>query len=304
MIGTLHTPSPFELPSGSCDCHVHVFGTHEEYPFAADRPYMPSPASVDDLLAMHRALGIGRVVIVQASPQGFDNRCLLASIAESNRRGHPAAGVAVVPLTASRDELEQLHAGGVRGLRVNLQSYGNDDIALASSELMATVRLAASIDAHVQIYTNLGTLAALEPTIRSLPVPLVIDHFALATAEPGVRQQGFDTLVSLVRSGIAYVKLSAPYRILGAHGPETATELVRSLIDADIERMLWGTDWPHTGARPGIPRWIDRPEPFLDIDDGVQLGHFGCWTSAAEREQILVHNAARLYRFSTWRAPE
>src|SRR6218665_1808115 len=80
VLGVHHTAPAFEVPQGACDCHVHIFGSNEEYPFAAARPYMPSPASVDDLLALHHRLGVQRTVVVQASPQGFDNRCLVEAL--------------------------------------------------------------------------------------------------------------------------------------------------------------------------------------------------------------------------------
>lgn len=297
VLGVVHSAPGFDLPAGACDCHVHVFGMHEQYPFVADRVYMPSPASVDDLCTMHAAIGIERVVIVQASPQGTDNRCLLEALETLRRRGKPARGVAVVDERASLRDLGRMADAGVRGLRVNLQSTGNDNVEAAASMLRAAARMAAPLGWHVQVYTNLAVLQALAGTIQSLPVPLVVDHFALASAAAGPAQAGLGSLLSLVRQGNVYVKLSAPYRIMSGRDPGKASELVRALIDAGPERMLWGTDWPHTGAWPGRARMRDQPEPFHPVDDGEQLRFFGTWTSAAEREAILAANPARLFGF-------
>ena len=60
-------PSPskpkLRLPAGACDAHVHVFGPHERFPFAADRPFTPADAPKEKLFALHAAMGIERCVI-------------------------------------------------------------------------------------------------------------------------------------------------------------------------------------------------------------------------------------------------
>ena len=57
---------------------------------------MPSPATVADLVAFQAALQLDRAVIVQASPQGTDNSCLIDALTELRRHGREARGVAVV----------------------------------------------------------------------------------------------------------------------------------------------------------------------------------------------------------------
>jgi hypothetical protein len=37
--------SGFSVPEGACDCHVHVFGETERFPFAERRGHTPPPAS-------------------------------------------------------------------------------------------------------------------------------------------------------------------------------------------------------------------------------------------------------------------
>ena len=102
-----------------------------------------------------------------------------------------------------------------------------------------------------------------------------------------------------MRSGHAYVKLSAPYRIVTRSRGEDGTAIVRSLIEANLDRMLWGTDWPHTHPPADGVRLRESPEPFLPVDDGQQMNIFIGWTSDAERQRILVDNPARLYEFAT-----
>lgn len=297
VLGVRHSAAAFAVPRGACDCHVHVFGPPGRYAFAADRVFMPDAATVDDLVGLQVCLGLDRVVIVQASPQGTDNRCLVDALDDLRASGRAARGVAVVDERIGDAELQWLHDAGVRGLRVNLQSYGLTDPALAARRLEAAAARAAEAGWHVQVYTNLATLAAARQTVMRLRAPLVVDHFALADAAPGTTQPGFADLLAMLSAGQVYVKLSAPYRIHRPSRADDARAIARALIDASPGRMLWGTDWPHTGAWPGMPRRRDTPEPFHPIDDGEQLNLFGAWTSERERRQILVDNPAALYGF-------
>ena len=74
------------LPELACDCHAHIFGTPDAYPFAATRGYTPPPAPVSHYLAMAATVGLERVVIVQPSVYGYDNRCTLDAVEQNPRR--------------------------------------------------------------------------------------------------------------------------------------------------------------------------------------------------------------------------
>lgn len=261
----------------------------------------PAPA-VDDLLRMHARIGVSRVVIVQASPQGLDNRGVLDALAELNGRGHEARAVVVLPPGTDLPTLCALHAQGVRGLRVNLQSYGQTDPLVAVDRLRAAAAMAAEMDWHVQTYTALSVIAALRAEIERLPVPLVVDHFGLADPALGEAQPGWSALLALVKQGKVYVKLSAPYRVVQTLDGSDFNAMTRALIQANPERMLWGSDWPHTGPFPGRPRERDGVDPFHPIDNGAQLSMLGSWTTASERRRILTETPAQLYGFSDSRA--
>jgi len=300
VLGVHHRPVTGTIPPGACDCHVHIFGPFDRYPLAENRVFMPGLASTDDLLALHAALGIDRAVVVQASPQGTDNSCMTDALATLNAAGHASRGVAVLAPDISRDGLRALHAAGVRGARVNLQSFGQQDPTIARDALARTAEQVADLGWHVQIYTTLPVVTALAAALRDCPVPVVIDHFALASAVTGTGQPGFDALLEMVATGNVYVKLSAPYRLTvwqDGRPPTEARQIARALIDTRLDRMLWGTDWPHSGAWPGVARTRDRSEPLHPIDDGEQLSAFCAWVSETEKQAILVDNAARLYDF-------
>jgi predicted TIM-barrel fold metal-dependent hydrolase len=258
---------------------------------------MPHPVTVEDLVQFHDELGIDRAVIVQASPQGTDNTCLTDTLDVLRAMGREARGVAVVKEETDERELLQLHEAGVRGLRVNLQTFGISTPETAAQRLRSTARMAAFMGWHVQIYTQLTVVSALAETIASLDVPVVVDHYGLAHSAHGVEQQGFSALLNLLDGGNVYVKLSAPYRIIDHPLGDDGRAIARALIERNIDRMLWGTDWPHTNPPPGVPRPRHHPEALKLVDDGHQLNIFARWTSAEERQKIMVDNAARLYEF-------
>jgi predicted TIM-barrel fold metal-dependent hydrolase len=149
------------------------------------------------------------------------------------------------------------------------------------------------------IYTRLSIVDAIRDEIAAAPVPVVIDHFGGAQAALGVTQPGFGTLVDLVRTGSAYVKISGAYRA-STHAPDyaDATPLAKALIAANPRRIVWGTDWPHPDSTQTPGRTSADIAPLLQIDDGRLFNQLPLWAPAAsQRRLILVENPARLYGF-------
>ena len=292
ILGVVHTPPAFDLPRNACDCHVHIFGPADRFPFSSKRLYTPGDASIGDLEAMHRALHIERVVIVHPSPYGADNSCTLDAV---RKLGNRARGVAVIDDTTSAGMLAEMYAAGIRGMRVNLESYGESNPAVAVRQLQQAAERVAPLGWHVQIYTNLAILAALHEAILALPTTLVVDHFGRPLAARGIAQPAFEQLLALLRRGKVYVKISAPYRISQAPHYPDAAPIARAMIDANPDRIVWGSDWPHPGAAKRDPAVI---EPFRREDDGAALNRLAGWTrSRTELQKILVDNPARLYQF-------
>jgi predicted TIM-barrel fold metal-dependent hydrolase len=286
----------FDVPPGACDCHTHVFGDPRHFPLAPARSYTPGPASVDEMQALHQSLRMDRVVIVQPSVYGADNACTLDAI---SRLGPRARGVAVIDARMTQAELEQLAGAGIRGIRVNLETAGETDPAVARRRVDAAISLIDGRSWHVQVYTRLTVIAGIHDRVMASPVPVVFDHFGGAQGASGVRQEGFDALVDLVRAGRAYVKLSAPYRS-STRSPDypDMTPLARALIAANPQRILWGTDWPHPDAPPPGALKATDVAPRYAIDAGRVFNQLAAWApDAAERRAILVDNPATLYGF-------
>lgn len=289
------TPVNFDVPRNCSDCHTHVFGDPQRFPFFDGRTYTPESASVAELQKMHRALHIDRVVIVQPSVYETDNSCTLDAIRQI---GPTARGVAVIGDQTTSAQLEQMHEVGIRGIRINLETSGIEDPSIAKQRFKGGVEaMKRRHNWHIQIYANLGLIAALKDEVSASPVPVVFDHFGGLKAADGPHQAGLDALFALVQSGKAYVKLSAPYRVSNlAPDFSDVAPFAKALVAANPARMLWGTDWPHPQTQTGNdPHQVT---PLYQIDDGRDLNLFAEWVpDAAQRKAILVDNPARLYGF-------
>jgi predicted TIM-barrel fold metal-dependent hydrolase len=286
----------FDLPAGSCDCHTHIFGDPRRFPFATGRVYTPEPASVAEMRALHRALHMDRVVIVQPSVYGTDNACTLDAV---QRLGSRARAVAVIDEHTPPTALDALHAAGVRGIRLNLATSGQTDPVAARDRLQRAVEQLKGRGWHIQMYTGMAMIEAIRDQLAAAPIPIVFDHFGGAQAALGTGQPGFDALLGLVRSGKVYVKISGAYRSSNAK-PDYAdvAPLAKALIAANPQRILWGSDWPHPDSAIVAGRKATDIAPLLPIDDGRVLNQLPVWApDATLRKTILVDNPARLYGF-------
>jgi predicted TIM-barrel fold metal-dependent hydrolase len=286
------TPVQFDVPEGACDCHVHVFGDPSRFPFAASRTYTPESASVAELIAIHRALHISRLVIVQPSVYGTDNSCALDAM---KQYGSGARGIAVLPAAFRSSALDDMDRAGIRGVRINLGTAGDTNLDEARHRLTSAIEQVRGRKWHVQVYAALPVLAGLSDIVLASPVPVVFDHFGGAHGDAGLQQPGFDKLLQLVKSGKGYVKISGAYRA-STSTPDYSDvgPLARALITANPQRILWGSDWPHPDTRSG--RKPDDVSPPLHIDDGHLLNLLATWVpDAALRKTILVDNPATLY---------
>ena len=103
----------FAVPEGATDCHMHIFGDPATYPPAEWRAYDPTPATLSVYNAEAARMGFSRVVFVQPSAYGTDNRCMMDAL---KSRGTSSRGVAVIDAATKDTELKALAKLGVRAL--------------------------------------------------------------------------------------------------------------------------------------------------------------------------------------------
>ncbi|WP_205411459.1 amidohydrolase family protein [Candidatus Fukatsuia symbiotica] len=291
---TLDHKKRFLIPWDACDSHVHVIGSQDRYPMLSSRAYTPPEAQVADLQAHLSTLHMSRVVLIQPSFYGSDNRCLVAAL---QQLGNIARGVVVIDEKTSDKELSMLTINGVRGVRMNLESIGVRSPQAAHRELNSLATRIAPYGWHIQIYASSHVIAASINQISTLPVHVVLDHFAMIQPKKGLNQPDFLSILELVQTGKVYVKLSAPYRISQAV-PDYSDVLpfASAFIEAHPDRMLWASDWPHTRRTCGNS--TTEPSPFRVVDDQYILRLLQEWVPSKEiRKKILVDNPACLYGF-------
>jgi predicted TIM-barrel fold metal-dependent hydrolase len=284
------------LPPNACDCHVHVIGPAERYPFVPTRVYTPGDALEASLEALHARLGIARVVVVHPSVYGTDNSRTLDGL---KRLGARARGIAVIDNDTTNAELDQMHRAGVRGVRVNIATAGMNDPEEALRQIRWNAARVSHLGWHVQVLTKLEVIDALGSALTKLPTPLVVDHFGLLVPTLGLEQPGFEMLCKLVATGRVNVKLSAIERLTGAGRGMVMLPFIRALAEANIKALVWGSDWPHTGGGRGQRRAPTDIEPFQPLNDAnalTVLAH--AIPDAGARADILVHTPARLYDFA------
>lgn len=267
-------PATF-VPVGAVDCHHHIFDPRFPKP---SKP-MRAVGTVDDYTLLKRRLGIARSVVVAAASYGTDNACLLDAL---HRFGDDARGVAIVAADAPLSEMQALDAARVRGARFYLEKGAPPD-PLA---LSGFARRAADLDWHVEIMPSRGdALVAAEPMLAGLDCPVVIDHLGYTPQPQGTAHPAFDAMRRLLDGGHVWIKLSGVYFTSQAGFPDYADvdALASALAAHRPDRMLWGTDWPHSGE-------AQKPDDALLLDQAAR------WIpEAALRHATLVTNPAALY---------
>jgi D-galactarolactone isomerase len=265
----------------ACDSHMHIFDAR--FPMAPGIFRVVPDFSVPHYRNVQKALGTGRVVVVQPSTYGTDNRCTLEAMA---RMGKRARGIAVVDDSVSEGELKRLHGLGIRGIRFNLVTPGTQPTTPDMLEPLA--HRVAPLGWHAQVYLTAEQVVALAPVLGRLPVPVVFDHFARIPPSAATRHPALRAVADLLGSGRAWIKLSGAYHF-SSDGPphyKDTTALAEAYVRINPERLVWGSDWPH----PGLP--LDKPEP----SSLVRL--FEQWMPDVKlRARILVDNPAHLYGF-------
>lgn len=273
--------------AGWIDSHFHVIARPGRHPMLPTRSYTPAPASLSQWRETLSPFGITRGVVVQPSFYGTDNRVLLAALEEG---GGCLVGVAAVAADVTEDELDRLAAAGVRGVRMAYFEAGDPRAMGGFVPFSAFDALEPRLHArnmHLQLFTDSRLLPGICDRILRSRVNVVIDHMGRTPAGLGARHVGIDALIRLLCDGPVFVKLSGIANISEASpGYGDARAIHDVLVAARPDRLLWGSDWPHT-----------RPAGAKPLTASL-VGLFETWTPAGLHDLIARDNAVALYRLS------
>ncbi|WP_439398879.1 amidohydrolase family protein [Bradyrhizobium sp. PMVTL-01] len=260
------------------DTHAHVF--HRGLKLAPGRRYAPDyDAPLALYLEQLDRSGMSNGVLVQPSFLGTDNSYLVDCLKQANGR---LRAIAVVDPAVSAEELRALDRAGVVGIRLNLVGQPLPD--LAAGEWKALLGQVKAMGWQVEIQRNAADLAVLAPQLLDHGLTIVLDHYTLPDPKLGVADPGFQSVLKLGATKNVWVKISAPYRN-GAAGEEFAKQACPLLRNAyGLDRLLWGSDWPHTQFE--ATQTYAKNREFLDaliVDN-------------SERAQVLA-SPRQLFRF-------
>lgn len=276
----------FVPPEGACDCHVHVFGDQARFPYADDRSFTPEPGLDRAALGhLHRTLGLAKAVIVQTGIQSPD--VLLDALRAEPER---LRGVAVLRGDTSDWHLDELNEAGVRGIRINLYRRAGAPVYRGGADPDDLAALAPRIRRlgwHIQAWLDAEDLPRWAPTLRSYGLEVVVDHMGRITTDRGLDSPGFAHLREMVRRGEVWCKLSCADRISVAGAPYAdALPYARALLDANRDRVVWGTDWPHVNYYDAVP----DDAGLLDLVPSFA-------TDPEDVDRLFVTNPRQLYGF-------
>lgn len=270
------------LPPLACDSQFHVFGPSEKYPVRPGAAYEMPSATVARAMHMHRTLGLQRGVIVQPTTYGADHSATLDGIASAGPNYRGCANAAVFE-SADDAMLEKLHAGGIRGARFSRQSLG---IALTADAFRRAIDRIRALGWYAKVQPEPTGFAEQAAQYEALDIPVLIDHMGRANPAAGRDDPSLKKVVELLKRGNFWVMLSLGEKISKAGPPwDDVISLMRALIDAAPDRVVWASDWPHPVSTSQPPNEADLVELLYRATD------------EGERQKILVDNPARLFGF-------
>ncbi len=262
--------------SRSVDTHAHVF--HRGLPFVPNRRYTPDyDASTEQYLAMLDANQMAYGVIIPISILGTNNDYTVESIAKSGGR---LRGLAVVDPGIGLDRLEALDKAGLVGIRLNLIGRPVPDVATGAwGELVSHCR---KLNWQVEVYDDAERLPQIVKPLVDAGVNVVVDHFGKPSTKLGVDDPGFKYLLGFGGTRQVWVKLSASYRSSDTIAAAAAPLLLKAF---GPERLMWGSDWPHTGFEGKVEYAALKAQLSNWVPD------------SAQRRIVLEDTPGKLFRF-------
>ena len=265
------------------DSHAHVF--RADSAVIATARYRPAADALPETyLAQLDRHGLACGVLIQPSFLGCDNTQMLAAIAARPQR---LKGIAVVPAGTPLPELQALDRQGIVGIRLNL--FGQAAPDLASPEWRGLLSRTESLGWQVELHCPPAVARRLLPQLRDYRAPVVLDHFGRVDPEKGTLDSDYQRLLDQLDPARHWVKVSGFYRLGdGDRSRSHARDALALLLDRGMrDRLVWGSDWPHTQFQQSI-----------DYDAAIDFMHV-LLPDTDLRTRILADNACRLFGFTS-----
>lgn len=249
------------------DAHIHVFPDY----------------TAEQHIAIARAAGVARTVLIQAGASRFDNSYMLAAL-----RAHPGVFSAVVIVDVDAPALEQtivdLRRQGARGFRITAspkQPWTEWPGMVKLWQIAAKQRMTVCPLINPDVLPWVAAMCERNPQTT-----MAIDHLARVGATGTIVDAEVRALCSLAKHPRVHVKVSAFYALGKKQQPYTdLAPMIRQIFETyGPRRMMWGSDAPYqTRAPHSYQASVDLVNRGLDF-----LGK-------DERDWILRRTCERLF---------
>jgi D-galactarolactone isomerase len=270
-----------KAPERACDSHLHIVDAR--FPPAVPLTPALQGATAEDYRQLQSRIGTTRAVIVQPKHFGTDNRCTVDAVMKLGFAN--VRGIAVVRPEVNDEELRRLDAGGICGLRFSV--WNPIDTVTTIDMIEPLSRRAHDLGWHVQLHMSGDQIVEQAALLDRIVCPIVIDHMGRMSPQRGPRHPAFNVICRLVEKGRTWIKLAGAYlnTVAGPPAYAEATAIARAFSKAAPERIIWGSDWPHTTQK-------HKPDDALLFDLLLD------WIpDEGTRRRVLVDNPAELYGF-------
>ncbi|MEI7701966.1 MAG: amidohydrolase family protein [Planctomycetia bacterium] len=262
------------------DAHSHIWTTDlAAYPLRDRQPVdvlKPRSFTDDELLAVARPHGIGRVVLIQHHPyHGFDNSYLV-----DTWKKHPNLFRIVGQIDDTKPHVDttmkSMLKTGVTGFRIGPREDRRDWLQGHGMQLMW--KTGAETGQNMCCLINPEDLEAVGKWCAKYPsTPVVIDHFARVGISGEIQDADVSALCGLAKHAKVRVKISA-YYALGKKQPphDELIPMIRRLFEAfGPDRLMWASDSPYQLTDPNsygasIALVRDRLD-FASVEDRRRL---------------------------------
>ena len=263
------------------DTHAHVFSQHDQC--SENARYTPDyDATAEQFIAHLDQHHFRYGVLIQPSFLGTNNQAMLAAIQQYPDR---LKGIAVVEHTATLDELVQLKAHGIVGIRLNL--FGQAVPDLDNPQWQNFFAHLEALEWQIELHAPPAYLVAVLPQLNLYNLNIVIDHFGRVDPVKGIDDADYQSFLTLLDTKKHWVKVSGFYRLAAdSNANHVAQQAFKRLKEKGmLNKLVWGSDWPHTQNEAKISYEIAM-DAFKQIVPNLD-----------EQKMILADNALQLFKF-------
>lgn len=261
------------------DTHVHpISNDRTRYPLSpggGPEWYVDLTNTAEECIAQMDAAGVDQMVLVSSySAYGHNNS--YAADAAASRPDRFVGFCRIDPLHPESLDTWVVERG-MRGVRL-----GTSD-----ERAFPTCERARELGIPVSLQVPGGSMDEVRKVAERFPdVKVILDHLAHPALEDGPPYAEAKPLFELAACPNVYLKFSSMNIWEASEGNSTPRAFFEALIARfGPERLLWGTDFPHTLGSPAAP--------YKDLVDLARETF--AFVSAEDREQIFAGTARSLF---------